>query len=255
MRAHPVKALNLIQDSTRHRWHEATATKTAAGPPATYNRLPNHGLDCSGQDGPKGSIERLVERLRPPLRPRACAHPPPDRSRRFAPYAELPSKKPGSARPMAGSSGVSWFFRASLGAVLCQIPDQTYGALTRGPMQRGLSTLVRILEVDAGFRAHNRMASKYPTRFFWRRPCPLLVCRSRPRPSVDSCPRWSRVWRRHHAPAAGASVRRRQALAARNTGVVPVVSMVASPRFSLVRMVVACCPARFPLPPGPAAPG
>ena len=39
MRAHPLKALNLIQDSTRHRWHEATATKTGLGPPATHNRL------------------------------------------------------------------------------------------------------------------------------------------------------------------------------------------------------------------------
>ena len=45
MRAHRVKSLNLIQDSTRHRWHEATATKTAAGPSATYNRLRSHGLD------------------------------------------------------------------------------------------------------------------------------------------------------------------------------------------------------------------
>ena len=44
MRAHPVKALNLIQDSTRHRWHEATATKTALGPPATQNRLRTPGL-------------------------------------------------------------------------------------------------------------------------------------------------------------------------------------------------------------------
>ena len=35
MRAHPVKALNLIQDSTRHRWHEATASKTALGRQST----------------------------------------------------------------------------------------------------------------------------------------------------------------------------------------------------------------------------
>jgi hypothetical protein len=45
MRAHPVKALNLIQDSTRHRWHESTATKTALGPSAAYNRLRSHGFD------------------------------------------------------------------------------------------------------------------------------------------------------------------------------------------------------------------
>jgi len=69
MRAHPVKALNLIQDSTRHRWHEATATKTAAGPSATYNCLRSHGLDCSGPDGGKGSIERLAAAVWPPRRP------------------------------------------------------------------------------------------------------------------------------------------------------------------------------------------
>ena len=44
MRAHPVKALNLIQDSTRHRWHEATTQKPLSGR-RPYNRLQSHGLD------------------------------------------------------------------------------------------------------------------------------------------------------------------------------------------------------------------
>jgi hypothetical protein len=98
MRAHPVQALNLIQDSTRHRWHEATATKTALGPSAIYDRLRSLGLLAQGRTVQRDSIKQLLPRFGPPLRP----------------------AKTRLRAAMAASSGVPLVFQSQLGAVLCQ---------------------------------------------------------------------------------------------------------------------------------------
>ena len=42
---------------------------------------------------------------------------------------------------MAASGGVPLVFQSQLGAVVCQIPDQTGVAFTRGPIERGLAGL------------------------------------------------------------------------------------------------------------------
>lgn len=119
MRAHPVKALNLIQDSTRHRWHEATATKTALGPSAN--------LQPSAKPWVRLAQGRMVQR---------------DSIKRLLPRSGLPfdPRIPGSARHGGVRRCATCFSQPAWPAV-CQIPDQTGVAFTRGPVERGLAGL------------------------------------------------------------------------------------------------------------------
>ena len=112
MRAHPVKALNLIQDSTRHRWHEGTAIKTAAAPLGNLQPSAKRWVRLLWAGRSKGldratatAVSASLRLAGTPIHRRIAAV-----ASRLTP--ELPSK-PGSAPPMAVSSGVRLFFKAS----------------------------------------------------------------------------------------------------------------------------------------------
>lgn len=133
MRAHPVKALNLIQDSTRHRWHEATATKTALGPSANLQPSAKPWVRLAqGRMVQRDSIKRLLPRSGPPL--------PPANTRLRAPWR----------RPAV----CHLFFRASLAR---RLPDTGSDrcSLHAWPHRARFGRIVRIEDVAAGIRRTN----------------------------------------------------------------------------------------------------